>query len=96
MPKKRLEILGTKYDTANEPAKMRDNYCPHLNPSHRETLLSLHLKYELLWMAHQVTGTGQTWFHPVWYSTLHYSTKNYFGWRITSTSIIPIMSDKKH
>jgi hypothetical protein len=39
---------------------MRDNYCPHLNPSHQETLLSLHLKYELLWMAHQVTGTG----HP--------------------------------
>jgi hypothetical protein len=39
---------------------MRDNYCPHLNPLHRETLLSLHLKYELLRMAHKVTGTG----HP--------------------------------
>ncbi len=39
---------------------MRDIYCHHLNPSHQETLLSLHLKNELLWMAHQVTGTG----HP--------------------------------
>ena len=53
-------ILGTKHDKAEYPAKMRDNYCPHLNPSHRETLLSSHLKYELLRMAHKVTGTG----HP--------------------------------
>ena len=53
-------ILGTKHDRAEYPAKMRDNYCPHLNPSHRETLLSLHLKYELLRMAHKVTETG----HP--------------------------------
>ena len=30
----RLAILGTKYDKADEPAKMRDNYCPHLHPSH--------------------------------------------------------------
>jgi hypothetical protein len=60
MLERRLEKLGTKYDTADEPAKMRDNYCPYLNPSHQETLLSLHLTYELLWMAHQVTGTG----HP--------------------------------
>jgi hypothetical protein len=57
---RRLVILGTKHDKAEYPAKMRDNYCPHLNPSHRETLLSLHLKYELLRMAHKVTGTG----HP--------------------------------
>ncbi len=53
-------ILGAKHDKAEYPAKMRDNYCPHLTPSHRETLLSLHLKYELLRMAHKVTGTG----HP--------------------------------
>jgi hypothetical protein len=45
---RRLVILGTKYDKAEYPAKTRDNYCPHLNPSHQETLLSLHLKYELL------------------------------------------------
>ena len=57
---RRLVILGTKHDKAEYPAKMRDNYCPHLNPSHQEMLLSLHLKYELLRMAHKVTGTG----HP--------------------------------
>jgi hypothetical protein len=57
---RRLVILGIKYDKADEPAKMRDNYCPHLNPSHRETLLLLHLKDALLWMAHWVTRTG----HP--------------------------------
>jgi hypothetical protein len=45
---RRLVILGTKYDKAEYPAKTRDNYCPHLNPLHRETLLSLHLTYELL------------------------------------------------
>ncbi len=53
-------ILGTKHYRAEYPAKMRNNYCPDLNPSHRETLLSLHLKYELLRMAHKVTETG----HP--------------------------------
>ncbi len=53
-------ILGTKHDKAEYPAKMRDNYCPHQNPLHRETLLSSHLKHELLRMAHKVTGTG----HP--------------------------------
>jgi len=51
------ELNMTKQNT--QP-KTRDNYCPHLNPLHRETLLSLHLKYELLRMAHKVTGTG----HP--------------------------------
>ena len=56
---RRLVILGIKYDKADEPAKMRDNYCSHLNPSHRETLLSLHHKNELLWMALKVTGTNQ-------------------------------------
>ncbi len=45
---RRLVILGTKYDKAEYPIKTRDNYCPHLNPLHREMLLSLHLKYELL------------------------------------------------
>jgi hypothetical protein len=54
-------ILGTKHGKAEYLAKMRDNYCPHLNPSHREMLLSWHLKYELLRMAHKVTGTG----HPL-------------------------------
>ncbi len=57
---RRFVILGTKHDKAEYPAKMRNNYCPHLNPSHRETLLSLHLRYELLQMAHKVTGTS----HP--------------------------------
>jgi hypothetical protein len=58
--KRRLVILGTKYDKQNNQSKMRDNYCPHLNPLHQETLLSLQLTYELLWMALKVTLTG----HP--------------------------------
>jgi hypothetical protein len=53
--------LGTKHDKAEYPAKMRDSYCPHLNPSHLETLLSSHLKYELPRMAHKVAGFG----HPL-------------------------------
>ena len=55
--KRRLAILGAKYDKADLPAKVRDN-CPPLIPSHQETLLSLLLQYELLLMAHKVTGTG--------------------------------------
>ena len=42
-----IEILDAKYDKADLPAIVRDN-CSHLDPSHREKLLSLLLKYELL------------------------------------------------
>ncbi len=50
--------LGAKYDKADVPAILRDN-CPYLNPSHRETLLSLLLKYGLLF-----DGTLGDWNRP--------------------------------
>jgi hypothetical protein len=49
----------------NTRPKTRDNYCPHLNPSHREMLLSLHLKIELLRMAQMVTGTGHPYLQKI-------------------------------
>jgi hypothetical protein len=39
--------LDAKYEQANLPAIVRDN-CSHLNPSHQDKLLSLLLKYEML------------------------------------------------
>jgi hypothetical protein len=42
-----IEILDAKYDKADSPVIVRDN-CSHLQPSHREKLLSLLLKYETL------------------------------------------------
>ncbi len=45
--KRVIAILDAKYDKADLPAIMRNN-CSHLNPSHREKLLSLLLKYETL------------------------------------------------
>ncbi len=40
-----VEILDAKYAKADLPAIVRDN-CKHLNPSERELLLSLLLKFE--------------------------------------------------
>ncbi len=42
-----VEILDAKYAKADLPAIVRDN-CKHLNPSERESLLSLLLKFEHL------------------------------------------------
>ncbi len=42
-----VEILDAKYAKADLPAIVRDN-CKHLNPSERESLLSLLLKFEQL------------------------------------------------
>jgi hypothetical protein len=56
--KRVIEILDAKYDKADLPAIMRDN-CSHLNPSHREKLLSLLLKYERLF-----DGTLGNWNRP--------------------------------
>ncbi len=40
-----MEILDAKYAKADLPAIVSDN-CKHLNPSERESLLSLLLKFE--------------------------------------------------
>ncbi len=45
--KRVIAILVDKYDKADLPDIVRDN-CSHLQPSHREKLLSLLLKYETL------------------------------------------------
>jgi hypothetical protein len=45
--KRVIAILDAKYDKADLPVIVRDN-CSHLQPSHREKLLSLLLKYETL------------------------------------------------
>jgi hypothetical protein len=45
--KRVIVILDAKYDKADLPAIVQDN-CSHLQPSHREKLLSLLLKYETL------------------------------------------------
>jgi hypothetical protein len=45
--KRVIEILDAKYVKADVLAIVQDN-CSHLNPSHREKLLSLLLKYETL------------------------------------------------
>ncbi len=45
--KRVIAILDAKYDKADLSVIVRDN-CSHLQPSHREKLLSLLLKYETL------------------------------------------------
>ena len=42
-----MEILDAKYAKADLPVIVRDN-CKHLNPSERESMLSLLLKFEQL------------------------------------------------
>jgi len=56
--KRVIAILDTKYDKADLPVIVRDN-CSHLQPSHREKLLSLLLKYETLF-----DGTLGNWNRP--------------------------------
>jgi hypothetical protein len=56
--KRVIEILDAKYDKANLPAIVKDN-CSHLTPLQRDKLLSLLLKYELLF-----DGTLGDWNRP--------------------------------
>ena len=56
--KRIVEILDAKYAKADLPAIARDNY-EHLNPSERELLLSLLLKFEQLF-----DGTLGEWTLP--------------------------------
>ncbi len=51
-------VANAKYDKADLPVIVRDN-CSHLQPSHREKLLSLLLKYEMLF-----DGTLGDWNQP--------------------------------
>jgi hypothetical protein len=53
-----IAILDTKYDKADLPVIVRDNHS-HLQPSHREKLLSLLLKYNTLF-----DGTLGDWNRP--------------------------------
>ena len=56
--KRVIAILDAKYDKADLPVIVRDN-CSHLQPSHREKLLSLLLKYKTLF-----DGTLGNWDWP--------------------------------
>ncbi len=56
--KRVIAILDAKYDKADLPVIVQDN-CSHLQPSHREKLLSLLLKYETLF-----DGTLGDWNRP--------------------------------
>ena len=56
--KRVIEILGANYDKADLQAIVRDN-CSPLNPSHWKKLLSLLLKYEILF-----DGTLGDWDRP--------------------------------
>jgi hypothetical protein len=56
--KRVIAILDAKYDKADLPVIVRDN-CSHLQPSHREKLLSLQLKYKTLF-----DGTLGDWNRP--------------------------------
>jgi hypothetical protein len=46
-PKRMVKILDAKYEKADLPAIIREN-CSHLTASNREKLLSVLLKFELL------------------------------------------------
>jgi hypothetical protein len=57
--KRVIATLDAKYDKADLPVIVRDN-CSHLQPPHREKLLSLLLKYETLF-----DGTLGNWNRPL-------------------------------
>jgi hypothetical protein len=71
--KRVIAILDAKYDKADLPVIVRDN-CPHLQPSHREKLLSLLLKYETLF-----DGTLGNWNPPPISIELKEEAKPYHG-----------------
>ena len=71
--KRVIEILDAKYDKADLPAIIRDN-CSHLTPSHRESLLSLLLKYDMLF-----DGTLGNWIRPTISMKLKEGAKPYHG-----------------
>ncbi len=71
--KRVFAILDAKYDKADLPVIVRDN-CSHLQPSHREKLLSLLLKYETL-----SDGTLGDWNRPPISIELKEGAKPYHG-----------------
>jgi hypothetical protein len=71
--KRVVEILDAKYAKADLPAIARDN-CKHLNPSERESLLSLLLKFEQLF-----DGTMGKWTLPPVSIQLKEGTKPFHG-----------------
>jgi hypothetical protein len=71
--KRVIAILDAKYDKADLPAIIGDN-CSHLTPSHREKLLSLLLKYEMLF-----DGTLGNWNRPPVSIELKEGGKPYHG-----------------
>jgi hypothetical protein len=68
-----VEILDAKYAKADLPAIVRDN-CKHLNPSERESLLSLLLKFEQLF-----DGTLGEWNLPPVSIQLNEGAKPFHG-----------------
>ena len=71
--KRVIAILDAKYDKADLPVIVRDN-CSHLEPSHREKLLSLLLKYKTLF-----DGTLGNWNRPPVSIELKEGAKPYHG-----------------
>ncbi len=71
--KRVIEILDAKYDKADLQAIVQDN-CSHLHPSHREKLLSLLLKDEMLF-----DGTLGNWNRPPVSIKLKEGATPYYG-----------------
>ena len=72
--KRMVEILDAKYEKADLLAIVRENYCPHLKASDREKLLSMLLKFELLF-----DGTLGDWNLPPLSFELKEGMKPYHG-----------------
>jgi hypothetical protein len=68
-----VKILGAKYEKADLPAIIRES-CSHLTASNREKLLSVLLKYELLF-----DGTLGDWKLPPVSFELKEGMKTYHG-----------------
>jgi hypothetical protein len=71
--KRVIAILDAKYDKADLPVTVQDN-CSHLQPSHREKLLSLLLKYKTLF-----DGPLGNWNRPPISIELKEGAKPYHG-----------------
>jgi hypothetical protein len=71
--KRAIEILDAKYDKADLPAIVRNNFS-HLEPSHQGKLRSLLLEYELLF-----DGTLGNWNQPLISIELKEGAKPYHG-----------------
>ena len=68
-----VKILDTKYEKADLPANIRES-CSHLTASNREKLLSVLLKFELLF-----DGTLGDWSLPPVFFELKVGMKPYHG-----------------